>query len=241
MSLTLIYVDMELPEALSAWIAEEEAKWAAEVAAEHDGTMLPDPNPSLVQNWEAVAENNNGMAIPSSSNRTTLPDSSSSPAQSLEVAAENNSGTMLLDPNSLRCWDHGCDGRQFFSKSNLYRHQRENRWKLSTSKPSGTSRQPRPTCWDHGCRGRPFSTYSNLYRHQRERRWDEEAVCPSCGTRFTPVLAEIKPSQELRCWEHGCEGRTFPTRGGLYRHQRHKLAREATCPNPHCGKVFVRR
>ncbi|KAK3897894.1 hypothetical protein C8A05DRAFT_19426 [Staphylotrichum tortipilum] len=149
---------------------------------------------------------------------------------------------MLPDPNSspVRCWDHGCDGRQFATRSNLNRHQRENQWRHLKSEPAGISRHPPPACWDHGCGGRQFSSISNLNRHQRERRWAQEAACPSCRTRFTPALTKIQPGQKLQCWEHGCKGRAFPTRGALYRHQRHKLARKATCPNPCCGRVFTR-
>lgn len=45
-------------------------------------------------------------------------------------------------------------------------------------------------CWDHGCNGKRFSTLSNLFRHQREKKGlGANAVCTSCGTRFTRTTA----------------------------------------------------
>ncbi|KAL2179003.1 uncharacterized protein P884DRAFT_257121 [Thermothelomyces heterothallicus CBS 202.75] len=140
-------------------------------------------------------------------------------------------------PFGFFCWDHGCNGRRFSSPSNLRRHHRE-----YTQKPPGSlANLAGPRCWDHGCNGRLFSSTSNLYRHYRERIWNKGTTCPKCHTTFKPKqnkMASGKRPEVPRCWEHGCDGRAFPKYSDLYRHQRHMLARQVTCPQ--CSYVFKR-
>ena len=45
---------------------------------------------------------------------------------------------------------------------------------------------------------------------------------------------------ELRCWEHGCNGRKFSTRSNLIRHQIEKSKARPACKCPQCGAVFSR-
>ncbi|KAI2629622.1 hypothetical protein GGR54DRAFT_271352 [Hypoxylon sp. NC1633] len=43
-----------------------------------------------------------------------------------------------------------------------------------------------------------------------------------------------------RCWEHGCNGRRFSTRGNLVRHQKEKAKREVKAYCFNCGAFFTR-
>ena len=49
------------------------------------------------------------------------------------VAPSNPEPVVLEAPKKPQCWDHGCNGRQFSTFSNLLRHQRE---KSGTSQKS---------------------------------------------------------------------------------------------------------
>ncbi|GAM91273.1 hypothetical protein ANO11243_093210 [Dothideomycetidae sp. 11243] len=46
-------------------------------------------------------------------------------------------------------------------------------------------------------------------------------------------------AKDLRCWEHGCNGRKFANRSNLERHRKERERSRWTCP--HCQKVFTRR
>lgn len=48
-------------------------------------------------------------------------------SHTVDVNAENISLSEALEPNysELVCWEHGCNGRIFTTRSNLVRHQRE--------------------------------------------------------------------------------------------------------------------
>lgn len=52
------------------------------------------------------------------------------------------------------------------------------------------------------------------------------------------------PSQatrmEIRCWDHGCEGRKFSSLGNYRRHLREKNGHAKVFPCPDCGKAFTR-
>lgn len=47
-------------------------------------------------------------------------------------------------------------------------------------------------------------------------------------------------AQDLRCWDHGCNGRIFTTMSNLTRHQREHSERRPTHQCPHCRAVFSR-
>ena len=218
---------MELSKELVAWIAEEEAKWAAEV--------ITDINHFVVEPYNHHHHNDNGDSH------------NNSDGNGGDSANGNNNNTAIiprsLEPTQLNlkqyCWDHGCNGREFSTKSNLNRHQRE--YASRSHQVSASISQSKPCCWDHGCNGRQFASNSNLYRHKREHKWKEEAVCPRCLARFTPT--QVRPPLRNRpkipqCWEHGCAGRQFPRYSSLYRHQRYMLAEIATCPS--CFMKFSR-
>ncbi len=201
---------MELSKELITWIAEEEAKWAAEIAIMDDSQLsgldlIPEIPP------------NGGIATPT-------------------IIASQASGTTPTIPPEIppRCWDHGCNGREFSSNGNLFRHQREwasRSFPLESLQPE-PSPPPKPRCWDHGCRGRQFASTSNLYRHQRENRWKEEAICTQCNVVFIPVY--VLPARRNRpetpqCWDHGCNGKVFARYSSLYRHQREMFGRPTLC------------
>lgn len=45
---------------------------------------------------------------------------------------------------------------------------------------------------------------------------------------------------EVRCWDHGCEGRKFSSLGNYRRHLREKNGQAKVHPCPDCGRVFTR-
>ncbi|ETS86319.1 hypothetical protein PFICI_00147 [Pestalotiopsis fici W106-1] len=59
-----------------------------------------------------------------------------------------------------------------------------------------------------------------------------------------PVIASGQVIQQsdadLRCWEHGCNGRKFTNRSNLRRHLREKSTARPTCRCPRCGATFSR-
>lgn len=62
----------------------------------------------------------------------------------------------------------------------------------------------------------------------------------------TSFVATSRPSvdsgdRQIRCWEHGCDGRTFSTRSNLSRHQREKANQTPSFSCPKCGVTFRRR
>lgn len=77
---------------------------------------------------------------------------------------------------------------------------------------------------------------------------------PNSATEFTPSAHGLqsgatRPPQyesakakqmEIRCWEHGCEGRKFSSLGNYRRHLREKNGQAKVYPCPECGRVFTR-
>ena len=47
-------------------------------------------------------------------------------------------------------------------------------------------------------------------------------------------------NSDLRCWEHGCNGRKFSTRSNLVRHRIENSKARPVCSCPQCGAVFSR-
>ncbi|KAL4928073.1 uncharacterized protein BDV17DRAFT_292092 [Aspergillus undulatus] len=61
-----------------------------------------------------------------------------------------------------------------------------------------------------------------------------------CGvgpSRHGPCKATL---MEIRCWDHGCEGRKFSSLGNYRRHLREKNGQAKVHPCPDCGRVFTR-
>ncbi|KAL4793125.1 hypothetical protein BDV19DRAFT_391567 [Aspergillus venezuelensis] len=61
-----------------------------------------------------------------------------------------------------------------------------------------------------------------------------------CGvgpSRHGPYKATL---MEIRCWDHGCEGRKFSSLGNYRRHLREKNGQAKVHPCPDCGRVFTR-
>jgi hypothetical protein len=63
------------------------------------------------------------------------------------------------------------------------------------------------------------------------------AAIPTSSYEPDPVSP---PPPDLRCWDHGCEGRLFTTLSNLKRHQREKSSGRALHPCPRCGAHFSR-
>ncbi|KAL4971553.1 hypothetical protein BDW66DRAFT_163607 [Aspergillus desertorum] len=55
---------------------------------------------------------------------------------------------------------------------------------------------------------------------------------------FTGSIAD--PDPNIRCWDHGCEGRKFSSLGNYRRHLREKNGQAKVHPCPDCGRVFTR-
>ncbi|KAI5201487.1 hypothetical protein AUEXF2481DRAFT_33756 [Aureobasidium subglaciale EXF-2481] len=79
--------------------------------------------------------------------------------------------------------------------------------------------------------------------------WDSEAIGYT-SLDFTKMLphenpvyksASINSRKDLRCWDHGCQGRAFSSRSNLRRHQREQDARVKLLPCPFCGTNFYRK
>lgn len=81
------------------------------------------------------------------------------------------------------------------------------------------------------------TAYSSIEELSNGLSLHSECVAPT-------VIEQSEDDAELRCWEHGCNGRRFSTRGNLVRHQRERADREANhyakafCPS--CGAFFSR-
>ena len=87
--------------------------------------------PSTSNDKEAVydrADRYNAPPLPS--HRTmnlvsTDPSPSSEPNGVLSFSNNQTKNTSAKSDGKLRCWDHGCNGREFSSKSNFVRHRKE--------------------------------------------------------------------------------------------------------------------
>ncbi|KAL4953552.1 hypothetical protein BDW69DRAFT_184345 [Aspergillus filifer] len=66
------------------------------------------------------------------------------------------------------------------------------------------------------------------------RRVKHSGVGPSRHGPYKTTLMEI------RCWDHGCEGRKFSSLGNYRRHLREKNGQAKVHPCPDCGRVFTR-
>ncbi|KAJ5220195.1 hypothetical protein N7468_009399 [Penicillium chermesinum] len=78
-----------------------------------------------------------------------------------------------------------------------------------------------------------YSTYENPEPARSTERTGCGELAPSRGG----------PSglrMEIRCWEHGCEGRKFSSLGNYRRHLREKNGQAKGYPCPDCGRVFTR-
>ncbi|KAI2640638.1 hypothetical protein GGS26DRAFT_539112 [Hypomontagnella submonticulosa] len=69
-------------------------------------------------------------------------------------------------------------------------------------------------------------------------QWTTLPVGSSPSPQKTPDDAHDDSS--TRCWEHGCNGRRFSTRGNLVRHQREKAKRDVKAYCFNCGAFFTR-
>ncbi|KAK3939619.1 hypothetical protein QBC46DRAFT_387423, partial [Diplogelasinospora grovesii] len=56
----------------------------------------------------------------------------------------------------------------------------------------------------------------------------------------TTAASRSKPFSDLRCWDHGCNGRAFTTSSNLKRHQRERSSSRASHLCPLCGAHFSR-
>jgi len=63
---------------------------------------------------------------------------------------------------------------------------------------------------------------------------------PSCSTSTSPV-DELADRPVIRCYDHGCDGRTFSSISNFRRHQRERAGQGPVCFCPRCGASFYRR
>jgi hypothetical protein len=63
----------------------------------------------------------------------TPPSDTPSLSRSPSAQGSNVMPRVLSSPPKPQCWEHGCNGRQFSTFSNLFRHQRENSGTASKS------------------------------------------------------------------------------------------------------------
>jgi len=60
-----------------------------------------------------------------------------------------------------------------------------------------------------------------------------ESQSSSCESRY--------PGKQVRCYDHGCDGREFASISNLRRHQRERDGQASVCSCPYCGVGFYRR
>jgi uncharacterized C2H2 Zn-finger protein len=63
---------------------------------------------------------------------------------------------------------------------------------------------------------------------------------PSFSATSSPV-SEYVNRATIRCYDHGCDGRTFSSISNYRRHQRERAGQSPMCFCPRCGAVFYRR
>ncbi|KAI1172081.1 hypothetical protein F4777DRAFT_593140 [Nemania sp. FL0916] len=68
-----------------------------------------------------LIEDNPHLALRSGSDMVTYPDATATTAARVPISL----GSSDFNTNKPRCWEHGCNGREFSSRSNYLRHMRE--------------------------------------------------------------------------------------------------------------------
>jgi hypothetical protein len=63
---------------------------------------------------------------------------------------------------------------------------------------------------------------------------------PLSPTSTSPIVGHVS-RPVIRCYEHGCDGRTFSSISNYRRHQRERAGQSAVCFCPRCGAAFYRR
>ncbi|CVL03516.1 uncharacterized protein FMAN_15152 [Fusarium mangiferae] len=59
-------------------------------------------------------------------------------------------------------------------------------------------------------------------------------------TAGTQQQQQQRDAQDLRCWDHGCNGQLFTTLSNLKRHQKEKSSQRPSYPCNMCGAIFSR-
>lgn len=71
--------------------------------------------------------------------------------------------------------------------------------------------------------------------------YDSTAACNPDSLAWYPhenFAWQPGPTRSYRCWQHGCDGRSFSSLSNYRRHLRERLGPRARCPR--CGQTFVR-
>ncbi|KAL4874711.1 hypothetical protein BJY04DRAFT_224762 [Aspergillus karnatakaensis] len=63
---------------------------------------------------------------------------------------------------------------------------------------------------------------------------------PAPATSSRPAKEVVSDDADLRCWDHGCNGKKFTTRSNLRRHIQEKARARPACQCPRCGASFTR-
>ncbi|THV93095.1 hypothetical protein D6D26_08301 [Aureobasidium pullulans] len=80
------------------------------------------------------------------------------------------------------------------------------------------------------------------------RTVSDAITTPRTDLSYTPGQSSSPPAGSssrnrhiIRCYDHGCNGRTFSSISNLRRHQRERAGQSAVCFCPRCGAPFYRR
>ena len=186
-----------LSKELATWIAEEEAKWFAEITAEinHNTTtkILPSTQPSPNPRWGHGCEGRSVQSKPRCWDHGCNGRQFSTISNFYRHQREHRWNEEAICP---QCNTIFAPVYTVLSKRN----------RLET-----------PRCWEYRCNGRVFRKYGYLYRHQRQML-ARYATCPSCSNVFSrgpdavtqnrgqaPPPHKAKEASSAQCWRTGLE------------------------------------
>ncbi|VTT76362.1 unnamed protein product [Fusarium fujikuroi] len=95
-------------------------------------------------------------------------------------------------------------------------------------------------------------TFDDFFSFDHDAKWPNQptrapttinappAPDPSEPTPHTTAGTHQRDAQDLRCWDHGCNGQLFTTLSNLKRHQKEKSSQRPSYPCNMCGAIFSR-
>ncbi|KAK2668209.1 hypothetical protein RAB80_015589 [Fusarium oxysporum f. sp. vasinfectum] len=100
--------------------------------------------------------------------------------------------------------------------------------------------------FDHDANGGdnsyPISPLTEMAQSANTRADDDQRSIPRSKRANTTTTAgtQQRDAQDLRCWDHGCNGQLFTTLSNLKRHQKEKSSQRPSYPCNMCGAIFSR-
>ncbi|EWZ83094.1 hypothetical protein FOWG_13028 [Fusarium oxysporum f. sp. lycopersici MN25] len=100
--------------------------------------------------------------------------------------------------------------------------------------------------FDHAANGSdnsyPISPLTEMAQSANTRADDDQRSIPRSKRANTTTTAgtQQRDAQDLRCWDHGCNGQLFTTLSNLKRHQKEKSSQRPSYPCNMCGAIFSR-